>query len=624
MRVLRAKVVRRELPKYRHRWFGTVELDNGLILYMSGIASWFFKGDEVEVLLKNEPKDVHGKKVLLFDDYELYKIYNGEKIKVWEVFSKKIELPRLSFGKEVYRYRILAREAIYEKDFERIAELEQYHYASQKSRVALWICYDCNELIEANTKPICKCGSSNVHILEIKGSTPASRFLIFELIDRMPYEPEVVAYVRVDPPVPLMHRKVNDEVIENIRERVFPKEWFENIFSPEETFKELFSELRSRYSLKVARHKLWQRASEEAMRICNSAASRIARVVVHPDYRADGLGMLAVKTAVEWIEKRRIPEMRMRKHLVETIAQMARFNPFFEKAGFYYVWDTASGKPVLYKPLTREAEEHLRRFFETDEIAKRHKGKLCISRYGKVPKLKKLKLVNVSKLFSNVLNVKGLKKDVRVVLESFGVKQRVVERYVLRDVNLEIKPGEIVVVVGASGAGKTTLLRIILGAALNIEDEAYKPSSGVVEVEAEKVSAIIPFEFEPKITDKSILEQIYEITKDIHLAVEILNKSGLSDAVLYRAKFKELSTGQKERFKLALCLAMKPSLMLVDEFAAHLDEMTAIRVARKISEIARDAGITLIAVTHRKEIIDALSPDKILYVGYGGVHVTKQ
>ncbi len=620
-RVIRAKVLKHEIPKHRHRWFGLLELDNGITLYTSGIASWLFRGDEVELVIKDEPKEIHGRLVLLFDDYELYKFYNGEKIKVWSVFSKEIELPRLSFGKEVYRYRILAREAVYERDFERIAELEQYHYASQKSRVALWICYDCNELIESNAKPICKCGSSNVHILEIKGSTPASRFLIFELIDRMPYEPEVIAYVRVDPPVPLMHRRLNGEIVENIRERVFPKEWFENVFSPEEVFKEYFSELKGKYPLKIARHKLWQKASEEAMKKCNSAASRIARVVVHPDYRADGLGVLAVKTAIEWIEERRIPEMRMKKHLVETIAQMARFNPFFEKAGFYYVWDTASGKPVLYKPLTDEAEKYLRVFFETDEIAKKHKGKLCVSRYGKVSKLKKLKLIGVSKLFSNVLDVKGLKRDIRTVLESFGVKQRVVERYVLRDVNLEIKPGEIVVVVGASGAGKTTLLRLILGAALGIEDEAYRPSSGKIEVEADNVVALIPSEFEPEIDDRCILEQVYEITKDVHLAVEILNKSGLSDAVLYRAKFKELSTGQKERFKLALCLAMKPSLMLIDEFAAHLDEMTAIRVARKIAEIARDAGITLIAVTHRKEIIDALSPDKILYVGYGGVYI---
>ena len=218
MRVLRAKVVRRELPKYRHRWFGTVELDNGLILYMSGIASWFFKGDEVEVLLKNEPKDVHGKKVLLFDDYELYKIYNGEKIKVWEVFSKKIELPRLSFGKEVYRYRILAREAIYEKDFERIAELEQYHYASDEEMLALWHCERCDFYREGNVQPKCpRCGA-DMRFHDLKSATRASRFLVMELLDKAPYEPRYVGYVRVDPPVPLMNRRVPGGVEREIRD----------------------------------------------------------------------------------------------------------------------------------------------------------------------------------------------------------------------------------------------------------------------------------------------------------------------------------------------------------------------------------------------------------------------
>ncbi len=593
------------------KWFGTIELDNGLVLYTTGsIASWLFEGDKVEIRIKEKPKDVFGKKTLFFDDYDLYKIYGNAKIKVWDAFHKEFELPRLSFGREVYRYKILAREAIYEKDFESIAELEQYHYASQKSRVALWQCEECGTLVESNIKPKCDCGGE-VHIVEIKGSTPASRFIVFELKDRQPYEPEVIAYVRVDPPVPLMHRKINGEIRKNIREQVFPREWFENIFSPEEEMKSLFKELRSENSLKIARHKLWERASKVAMKRCNSAASRIARVVVHPDYRADGIGIAAVKTAVEWIAKRRVPEMRMKKHLIEVIAQMARFNPFFEKAGFFYVWDTASGKPVLYRPLTEMAEEMIRKFLETDEIAKEHGGKLCISRYGNVEKLKKLRFSGASKVFSTVLDLDKVAGEVRFVLESFGVKQRVVERYVFRDVSFEVKPGEIIAVVGASGAGKTTLLRLIMG--------TEKPSEGMVEVEADKIVAIIPAEIEPEISDKSLIEQVYEVCGNIYVAVEILNKCGISDAVLYRARFNELSTGQRERFKLALCLAQKPSLMLIDEFAAHLDDVTAMRVARKISELARNAGITLIAVTHRKEVIKALSPDRTFYVGYGGV-----
>ncbi len=608
-----SKVVR--ASAYR-KWFGTVELENGITLYTSGsVASWLFEGDEVEVLPKTSPKEVHGRKTLFFEDYELYRFYGGEKIRVWDVFRKEIVLPRKSFGREVYRYRILAREAIFERDFEAVAELEQYHYASQKSKVALWKCERCGKLIEANTKPVCDCGGE-VHIVEIKGSTPASRFLVFQLLDRQPYEPEYIAYVRVDPPVPSMHRRIDGEVVKNIRERVFPKDWFENVFSPEEEMRELFAQLRARHSLKVARHKLWEVASREAMRRCNSAASRIARVVVHPDYRADGIGIAAVATAVEWIAERRVPEMRMRKHLVETIAQMARYNPFFEKAGFVYLWDTASGKPVLYKPLSDEAEGCIRKFLSEDEIARKHGGRLCVSRYGKVEKIEELKFVNVSKIFSSSLDLSGVDADVRKVLESFGVRQRVVERWIFRNVSFEIEPGEIVAVVGASGAGKTTLLKLILG----IE----RPTSGEVVARAAKTVAIIPNEVEPEIDGRSLLEQVYDVCGDIGVAVEVLNMSGISDAVLYRARFRELSTGQKERFKLAMCLAAKPSLLLIDEFASHLDEVTAMRVARKVAELARRAGITLLAVTHRKEVIDALSPDKILYVGYGGVMVEKR
>ncbi len=97
------------------------------------------------------------------------------------------------------------------------------------------------------------------------------------------------------------------------------------------------------------------------MRKCNSVASRIARVVVHPDYRADGIGVCH-QNCYRVDSREKSPEDEVKKHLVETIAQMVRYNPFFEKAGFYYMWDTASGRPVLYYPLTKEAEHHIKTF----------------------------------------------------------------------------------------------------------------------------------------------------------------------------------------------------------------------------------------------------------------------
>ncbi|HIP89108.1 MAG TPA: ATP-binding cassette domain-containing protein, partial [Thermococcus paralvinellae] len=334
---------------------------------------------------------------------------------------------------------------------------------------------------------------------------------------------------------------------------------------------------------------------------------------------------LSVKAALEWIKERRIPEMRKRKHIVETIAQMARYNPFFEKVGFKFLWETASGRPVLFYPLSEEAKEYIERFLKEDPYAPKD-GKLWRPSYGKVEPLKGSTVFkNVSKVFESELNVKGLPKEIQELLRAFGVRHRVIQRPVLRNLNFEIKPKELVVVVGASGSGKTTLLRLILGAAKGYWEEKYRPTGGEIEVpENVRVSVMIPGEFEPEFGSESILEHVYRKIKDLNAAVEVLNRSGLSDAVLYRAKFSELSTGQKERAKIASLLAEKPNLLLMDEFAAHLDTLTAMRVAKKVSEIIREAGITAVIITHRPEVVKALDPDRVLFVGYGTVRVSKE
>lgn len=629
--ILRGKVVGSEIPRFKHRWFGILEVeakDEKYRLYMSGVAQWFMTGDEVEIHVKEKPKVKNGEKILDFDDYELYKFYQGDKIKVWPLWEEEYEAKRYSplTGELLYTYKIKAREAIYESDFEAIAELEQYHYTSQKEKVALWRCEN-GHIFEANTKQKCPiCGSEDVHILEIKGSTPASRFLILELENREEYEPRILAYVRVDPPIPLMHRRLpNGEIEKNIREKVFPEDWFHPAFWPERILKELYEDLKKKYPKKVARSMLWEKAKWQALRESNTAGARIARVVVHPDYRSDGLGQLSVKAALEWIKERRIPEMRKRKHIVETIAQMARYNPFFEKVGFKFLWETASGRPVLFYPLSEEAKEYIGRFLKEDPYAPKD-GKLWRPSYGKVEPLKgSIVFKNVSKVFESELDIKSLPEEIQELLKAFGVRHRVIQRPVLRNLNFEIKPKELIVVVGASGAGKTTLLRLILGAAKGYWEEKYRPTSGEIEVpENIKVSVMIPGEFEPEFGSESILEYVYRKIKDLNAAVEVLNRSGLSDAVLYRAKFSELSTGQKERAKIASLLAEKPNLLLMDEFAAHLDTLTAMRVAKKVSEIIREAGITAMIITHRPEVVKALDPDKVLFVGYGTVRVSKE
>nr|WP_236698097.1 ATP-binding cassette domain-containing protein [Pyrodictium occultum] len=194
----------------------------------------------------------------------------------------------------------------------------------------------------------------------------------------------------------------------------------------------------------------------------------------------------------------------------------------------------------------------------------------------------------------------------------------------LRNVNLEIGPGEVVAVVGASGAGKTTLLRMIVGAALGESSEKYRPSQGRVEVPGNvRLAVLLPGEMEPGFGE-ALLEHVARKIGDPAAAVEVLNAVGLSDAIFYRARFDELSTGQKERARLASLLAERPNLMIVDEFTAHLDRLTAQRVARKLGALARRAGITLIVSTNRPEVLRALAPDKIVLVGYGSAAVVEE
>jgi energy-coupling factor transporter ATP-binding protein EcfA2 len=159
---------------------------------------------------------------------------------------------------------------------------------------------------------------------------------------------------------------------------------------------------------------------------------------------------------------------------------------------------------------------------------------------------------------------------------------------------------------------------MIIGGVLGLDDERYKPTSGRVEAPGNvRLAALLPGELEPEFGSETLLEHMTRKTGDPAVAVEVLNAVGLSDAIFYRARFDELSTGQKERAKLASLLAERPNLLVIDEFTAHLDRLTAQRVARKLGRLVRAAGITAIISTNRPEVLEALAPDKIVLVGYG-------
>lgn len=225
---VKGKVISYFKPRTGYRWNGGLLVDAsdgskvGLIL-PGNIAHWLTKGEEVEIEACCEPRPLDSYGVYGPGDYRLYRFWEGERVLVWPAWSRIYNVRR---GDE--EVRIQAREAISEEDYSEISELEQHHYASKEEIVGVWKCPRDGTMVEGNARPKCpKCGSPMV-IHEIRGSLPSSRFLIIELLDRRPYEPRVIGYVRVDTPIPLMHRRVvtdNGEVIIDrlIREKVSPR-----------------------------------------------------------------------------------------------------------------------------------------------------------------------------------------------------------------------------------------------------------------------------------------------------------------------------------------------------------------------------------------------------------------
>jgi glutamine transport protein glnQ len=194
-----------------------------------------------------------------------------------------------------------------------------------------------------------------------------------------------------------------------------------------------------------------------------------------------------------------------------------------------------------------------------------------------------------------IIKVKNLKK-------SFGYN------YVLKDIDIEIEEGEVVVIVGSSGSGKSTFLRC-----LNLLEE---PTSGEitidgVEITDKKVDLNMLRREVGMVFQQFNLFPNYNVIDNIKLAPKKLRKTSdqaatkkakeLLDSVGLLNKAKEfpvnLSGGQKQRVAIARALAMEPKIMLFDEPTSALDPEMIGEVLDVIRNVAKK-GMTMVIVTH--------------------------
>ncbi|BDA72557.1 DevA like ABC transporter ATPase component [Calothrix sp. PCC 7716] len=187
---------------------------------------------------------------------------------------------------------------------------------------------------------------------------------------------------------------------------------------------------------------------------------------------------------------------------------------------------------------------------------------------------------------------------------------------VLSDINLNINPGEIIILTGPSGSGKTTLLSLI-GGLRSVQCGSLKifgqEMCGANKKQLTQIRNQIGFIFQHHnllkcLTACSNVRMSLKLHPEIpafehrQRAVAILEAVGLADRVDYYPE--KLSGGQKQRVAIARALVAQPKLVLADEPTASLDSKTGRDVVDIIQRLAKEENCTVLLVTHDTRILD--------------------
>ncbi|MBC8489226.1 MAG: ABC transporter ATP-binding protein [Bacteroidetes bacterium] len=193
--------------------------------------------------------------------------------------------------------------------------------------------------------------------------------------------------------------------------------------------------------------------------------------------------------------------------------------------------------------------------------------------------------------------------------------------HVLKGVDLDIKKGELVSIMGSSGSGKSTLLNII-GILDNYDNGNFQLNGELIKDMGEKKAAwyrnkLIGFVFQSfnLISFKNAMENValplyYQKVsrkKRNKRAMEYLDRLGLKEWAHHLPN--ELSGGQKQRLAIARALISEPKVILADEPTGALDSTTSMEMMDLFNEI-NEMGITILIVTHERDI--AAKTDRII------------
>ena len=207
-------------------------------------------------------------------------------------------------------------------------------------------------------------------------------------------------------------------------------------------------------------------------------------------------------------------------------------------------------------------------------------------------------------------------------------------KHALKDISLDIQPGQIVICTGPSGSGKTTLLTMlgglrscqdgslrILGQELNGASKeqlaALRLNVGFI-FQAHNLMMFLNARRNVRLS-LELHDRFYDADMD-RLATEMLSRVGLGDRVDYMPH--NLSGGQRQRVAIARALVGQPKILLGDEPTAALDKESGRTVVELMQQLAREQKTTIIMVTHDNKILDVA--DRIIIVDDGKLATPEQ
>jgi putative ABC transport system ATP-binding protein len=207
-------------------------------------------------------------------------------------------------------------------------------------------------------------------------------------------------------------------------------------------------------------------------------------------------------------------------------------------------------------------------------------------------------------------------------------------KHALKDITLDIHPGQIIICTGPSGSGKTTLLTM-LGGLRSCQDGSLtilgNELNGASKEQLAELRLNVGFIFQAHNLmmflnarknvrlSLELHDQYYDQDMD-RLADEMLAKVGLADRVDYFPA--NLSGGQRQRVAIARALVAKPKILLGDEPTAALDKDSGRTVVNLMKEMAEKEKTTIIMVTHDNKILDVA--DRIIIVEDGMLATKEQ